>query len=85
MAITSKREGVEAKAMVDRSLRLFFLRLPVFQELSRNMMKNQKGKYQMDRTKNLYQRSQFTEMILRCEIPQPDIPMWAEIIFYNFF
>ena len=25
-------------------------------------------------SKNLYQRSQFTEMIFPCEIPQPDIP-----------
>ena len=36
--------------------------------------------------KDLQQRSQFTDMVLPCEIPQLDIPdMWAEIIFYNFF
>ena len=30
--------------------------------------------------------SQFTEVILPCEILQRDIPdMWTEIIFYNFF
>ena len=35
--------------------------------------------------KNLYQRSQFTEMILPCEIPQLDIPDVGSNHIYYFF
>ena len=46
------------------------------------------GKYQtiqQRNTKTLQQRSQFTEMVLPCEITDQIFPMWAEIIFYIFF